>query len=255
MYTGTSQVFMARRDPTARPRSASRASSAGPQVPDTAAIQAGPSAPLDSGFRRNDGCEAFLRGNDGVSARPDMTTARDRPMARRVNGRAIRWAWRSPKRKVKKGNSVISCPGGSGGMTRVLRQKSNPAKGTFWTKAFQAPTTSCTAPSRLPRMTTKTAPAMPATAGESARRSGRGRISALGDPCTDVQPGRPLTDPDPCIPDSCPMSGTGADSVLCGPLPSPWIPAFAGMTCWGDPSGRGWVPAFAGTTGVLLARL
>ena len=110
-------------------------------------------------------------------------------MTRRVKGRAIRWAWRSANRKVKKGNSVISCPGGSGGMTRVLRQKSKPVKASFRTKAFHAPPRSWTAPSRLPRRTTKAAPARPAAVGERARRAVRVGMAS----CAGVVEGDPST--------------------------------------------------------------
>ena len=44
------------------------------------------------------------------------------PRASSANGIATRCAWRSAKRKVKKGNSVISSPGGSGGIMRLERQ-------------------------------------------------------------------------------------------------------------------------------------
>ena len=71
--------------------------------------------------------------------RAPRTTAIARPRANIVNGMAIRWAWRSPKRNVKKGNSVISCPGGSGGITRVLRQKSNVPNGVLNSQTLTIP--------------------------------------------------------------------------------------------------------------------
>tara|TARA_B100000949_G_C14163189_1_gene400067 strand:+ start:571 stop:786 length:216 start_codon:yes stop_codon:yes gene_type:complete len=47
------------------------------------------------------------------------------PMIIKVKGMDIKWAWRSANINVKNGNSVISCPGGSGGIIRLLLQKSN----------------------------------------------------------------------------------------------------------------------------------
>ena len=81
-----------------------------------------------------------------------------------MNGIAIICACRSANRNVKNGNSVISCPGGSGGIMRLLFQKSNSPNGcpssTFFTLC---PT--CIAPSRFPSTTTNATPTSPSTTG------------------------------------------------------------------------------------------
>ena len=88
-------------------------------------------------------------------------------MANRARGIAMRWACRSAKRKVKKGNSVISKPGGSGGIMRVGAQKS---------KLAMAPRTSCPPPCRLPRTTAIATAAAPAAI--ALQRVGVARLGA-----------------------------------------------------------------------------
>ena len=78
---------------------------------------------------------------------------------------------RSPNKKVKKGNSVISNPGGSGVITRLLFQKSKTIAPSFNNPSQltkRHPTefcTTCIAPSRLPITTTRTATMPPQNTG------------------------------------------------------------------------------------------
>ena len=88
---------MARSDPTANPSAARRRTRAG----------------VHSGAR-------------GAASK---TNAAAHPIANSVNGSANRCACGSANRKVKKGNSVISQPGGSGGIMRLARQKSKSGAG------------------------------------------------------------------------------------------------------------------------------
>ena len=77
-------------------------------------------APAVSASNANDSAN-----RQGATPRRESSTVlRHRPTANSARGIAMRWAWRSAKRKVKKGNSVISKPGGSGGIMRVGAQKS-----------------------------------------------------------------------------------------------------------------------------------
>ena len=103
-----------------------------------------------------------------------ITTAMASPMASRVKGKDIIWACRSANRNVKKGNSVISWPGGSGGIMRLLCQKSNWPKRPPSKRTRQVLRPSWMAPSRFPRTVTNSAPVRPATMGDRL-----GPVSAL----------------------------------------------------------------------------
>ena len=75
---------------------------------------------------------------------------REIPITSKVNGIAIKWACRSANKKEKNGNSVISCPGGSGGIMRLLLQKSKDVIIVFPDNFSKRRFDACKSPSRLP---------------------------------------------------------------------------------------------------------